>query len=154
MLSFGGTKNGALCAEAVIFFDPGRAEEMKWRRKRAGQTLSKGRFLAAQFEGLLADDHWLDLARHANAMATRFADGLGRLGIDLAWPCQSNEVFPILPPSACSRLDAAGCRYLSWSATALGPRTAAGEGAIVGRFVMAFDTTVEDVDAALAALAG
>ena len=74
-----GTRSGigrALAAEAVIFFDPAEAEEMKWRRKRAGQTLSKGRVLGAQFEGLLADDHWLDLARHANASAKRLADSV------------------------------------------------------------------------------
>ena len=113
VLSFGGTKNGALAAEAVIFFDTARAEEMKWRRKRAGQTLSKGRFLGAQFEGLLADDHWLELARHANAQAKRLADAVAQGNqARLAWPCQANEVFIVLPPAAQARLKAAGARFI------------------------------------------
>ncbi len=61
VLSFGGTKNGAFAAEAVIVFDPADAVEMPWRRKRAGHTLSKGRLIGAQFEGLLANRHWLCL---------------------------------------------------------------------------------------------
>lgn len=69
ILSFGATKNGCLAAEAVIFFDKKKAMEMAIRRKRAGHTLSKGRFLAAQMQAYLSDGHWLDLARHANAAA-------------------------------------------------------------------------------------
>ena len=155
VLSFGGTKNGALAAEAVIFFDPAQAEEMKWRRKRAGQTLSKGRVLGAQFEGLLADDHWLDLARHANARAKRLADSVAQ-GSEarLAWPCHANEVFLVLPPAVQQRLKAAGIGYYDWSARSLPPEAPLKEGEVVGRFVMSFATKPEDVERLVAAIAG
>lgn len=155
VLSFGGTKNGALAAEAVIFFDPADAEEMKWRRKRAGQTLSKGRVLGAQFEGLLADDHWLDLARHANARAKRLADSVAQ-GSEarLAWPCQANEVFLVLPPAVRQRLKAAGVGYHDWSARSLPPEAPLKDGEVVGRFVMSFATRAEDVERLISAIAG
>ena len=78
-LSFGATKNGAMAAEAVVFFDPARAATMGWRRKRAGQLWSKHRFLAAQMEAYLSEGLWLDCARHSNAMAARLAAGLAAL---------------------------------------------------------------------------
>lgn len=155
VLSFGGTKNGAWAVEAVVFFDLARAEEMKWRRKRAGQTLSKGRFLGAQFEALLADDHWLDLARHANAQAKRLADAAGNGGnARLAWPSQANEVFLILPAATQQRLEAAGVRYHSWSSRSLAPDNALRDGEIVGRFVMSFATDPADVGRLIAAIPG
>ena len=85
-LSFGATKGGALAAEAVVFFDPARAAGMSERRKRGGHLVSKHRFIAAQFEAYFADDLWLKLARHANAMADRLAEKLTAAGIvaDLA----------------------------------------------------------------------
>ena len=75
-LSFGATKGGALAAEAVLFFDPARAGGMSERRKRGGHLVSKHRFVAAQMEAYLADDLWLKLARHANAMADRLGAAL------------------------------------------------------------------------------
>ena len=147
VLSFGGTKNGAWAAEAVIFFDPAKASEMKWRRKRAGQTLSKGRLIGAQFEGLLADGHWLDLARHANAMASKLANAVEAGGeARLAWPCQANEVFPILSAALQQRLQAAGVAYLPWSDRALPAGLSLAEGEVVGRFVMSFATPAEAVE--------
>lgn len=155
VLSFGGTKNGAWAAEAVLFFDPARAGEMKWRRKRAGHTLSKGRLIAAQFEGLLRDGHWLALARHANAMALRLADALDADGrTRLAWPCQANEVFPILSAEMQARLASAGVAYLAWSDTALAPRETLPAGAVIGRFVMSFRTAPEEVDRLIAVMTG
>lgn len=147
VLSFGGTKNGAWAAEAVIFFDPARAGEMKWRRKRAGQTLSKGRLIGAQFEGLLADGHWLDLARHANAMALKLAAAIENSGqARLAWPCQANEVFPILSASLQARLKAVGVGFLAWSDRALPDGVTLAHGEVVGRFVMSFETPEEQVE--------
>jgi len=155
VLSFGGTKNGAWAAEAVLFFDPARAVEMKWRRKRAGHTLSKGRLIAAQFEGLLRDGHWLALARHANAMALRLADALDADGrTRLAWPCQANEVFPILSAEMQARLASSGVGYLAWSDTALAPEEILPEGAVIGRFVMSFRTAPEEVDRLIAVMTG
>jgi threonine aldolase len=150
VLSFGGTKNGAWAAEAVIFFDPARADEMKWRRKRSGHTLSKGRLIGAQFEGLLGGGHWLDLARHANAMARRLADALSARGIPLAWPCEANAVFPILSPGLQAHLKATGVGYLPWSQTALPQDVVLEEGEVVGRFVMAFSTREDEVARAIA----
>src|SRR5262249_12172696 len=73
--ALGASKGGALAAEAIVFFDPARAAGMQERRKRGGHLLSKHRFLAAQIEAYLADDLWLRLARHANAMADRLGAG-------------------------------------------------------------------------------
>lgn len=155
VLSFGGTKNGAWAVEAVVFFDPAQADEMKWRRKRAGQTLSKGRFLGAQFEALLAEDHWLDLARHANAQAKRLADAAVDGGqARLAWPSQANEVFLILPAATQARLEAAGVRYHSWPSRSLAPDNTLREGEIVGRFVMSFATEPGDVGRLIATISG
>ncbi|HML15333.1 MAG TPA: beta-eliminating lyase-related protein, partial [Xanthobacteraceae bacterium] len=86
VVSFGATKGGALAAEAVIFFDPARAKGMPERRKRGGHLLSKHRFLAAQLDAYLNDGLWLDLARHANRMADRLAQGLRAAGIKPVWP--------------------------------------------------------------------
>jgi threonine aldolase len=140
VLSFGGTKNGAWAAEAVIFFDPAKAAEMKWRRKRSGHTLSKGRLIGAQFEGLLGGGHWLDLARHANAMAAELAGALAAQGVPLAWPCQANEVFPIVSAPLQQALQQAGFGYVPWSQTALPRDIVLEDGAVVGRFVMSFAT--------------
>jgi threonine aldolase len=155
VLSFGGTKNGAWAAEAVIFFDPAKAGEMRWRRKRAGQTLSKGRLIGAQFEGLLADGHWLDLARHANAMALKLAGAIETSGqARLAWPCQANEVFPILSTSLQAKLKAAGVGFLTWSDRALPVGVTLTEGEVVGRFVMSFATPEAQVERLIAFIGG
>lgn len=154
VLSFGGTKNGAFAAEAVIVFDPADAGEMPWRRKRAGHTLSKGRLIGAQFEGLLADGHWLDLARHANAMARRLADAVASAGkLRLAWACEANEVFLVLPSQAQAALAAQGVQYIAWSDGALPAGQALQPGEVVGRFVCSFATRADEVDRLAAALA-
>ncbi|MGX1789769.1 threonine aldolase family protein [Bosea sp. NPDC055332] len=154
VLSFGGTKNGAFAAEAVIVFDPADAGEMPWRRKRAGHTLSKGRLIGAQFEGLLADGHWLDLARHANAMAKRLARAVETGGkLRLAWACEANEVFLVLSPQAQAVLAAQGVQYIAWSDAALPGGAELLTGEVVGRFVCSFATQAEEVDRLAAVLA-
>src|SRR5690606_7811201 len=85
VLSFGATKNGALAAETVIFFDPARAAGMASRRKRGGQLFSKHRFFAAQFDAYLKDGLWLRLARKANDAATKLANGLNAIGLLSVW---------------------------------------------------------------------
>lgn len=155
VLSFGGTKNGAWAAEAVVFFDPALAAEMKWRRKRGGHTLSKGRLIGAQFEGLLAGGHWLALARHANAMAALLAEAVIKgSAARLAWPCEANTAFLILDTAAQERLKAAGVSYHAWSDTALGADNALASGEVIGRFVMSFSTRKEDVERLIAVLNG
>jgi threonine aldolase len=111
VLSFGATKGGAMAAEAVIFFDAGRAGFFGERRKRGGQLLSKHRFLAAQFAAYLADDLWLKLARHANAMADRLVQKLGEVGLPPVWPVEANLTFVALPRGLDAKLKAAGASY-------------------------------------------
>ncbi len=115
VLVLGATKNGAMAAEAVIFFDPARAGDFAFRRKRAGHLMSKGRFLAAQMDAYLADDLWLRLAAHANAMATRLAEGLRAVdGVDIVYPVNANEVFAVFPDTVDRALRLAGAKYHPW----------------------------------------
>ncbi|MFN3364113.1 MAG: threonine aldolase family protein [Allorhizobium sp.] len=152
ILSFGGTKNGCWCAEAIVFFDPAMAKELPFIRKRTAQLFSKSRFIAAQFEAYLKDDLWLELAAHANAMADRLRAGLGASNsARLAWPTQSNEVFAVLPVETMKAAHSKGAKFYDW----LEPRDMAepvGDGKILIRLVTSFATTTDDVDAFLAAL--
>ena len=138
VLSFGATKNGALAAEAMIFFDPARANGMDERRKRGGHLLSKHRFIAAQLEAYLTDDLWLDLARHANRMADRLAEGLTAAGIKPAWPVEANELFVPLTAETDRRLKAAGAIYYPWSVVS--PEIT------LFRLVTSFSTSEAEVD--------
>jgi threonine aldolase len=146
-LSFGATKGGALAAEAVVFFDPARAAGMSERRKRGGHLISKHRFVAAQIEAYLADDLWLALARHANAMADRVAAGLAAAGLVPLWPVEANEIFVALPPQVDARLKAAGATYYPW--TLNDSSGSARDGSLV-RLVTSFATTVEEIERFLA----
>ncbi len=139
-LSFGFTKNGALAAEAVVFFDAARAHELEARRKRSGHLWSKGRFLAAQIEPLLADGLWLRLAAHANAAATRLAAGFERRGFRLGAAVEANEVFVVLPPKVEAALRGAGAVFYEWE-----PPTEGEDGLF--RFVCAWSTGADEVDA-------
>jgi threonine aldolase len=150
VMSFGATKNGCLAGEAVVFFDKTLAEEFAYRRKRAGQLFSKGRLVGAQFEAYLADDHWLDLARHANAMARQLADGLTAAGARLVWPVEVNEVFPILPRATCDRLAAAGATFYPRSTEVVPASAAIGKDEVMVRMVTSFATTPDEVARAVA----
>ena len=146
ILSFGSTKGGALAAEAVVFFDPARGAKMSERRKRGGHLLSKHRFLAAQIEAYLAHDLWLELARHANAMADRLAAGLAAANIVPVWPVEANEVFVALPSQIDARLKAAGASYYPWTTDALPNGVALARDATLVRLVTSFATTADEVD--------
>ena len=145
VLSFGATKNGALGVEAVIFFDRSLADDFLYRRKRAGQLVSKSRYLGAQMLAYLADGLWLTNARHANRMADSLADGLGAIpGVRLPLPIDANEVFAIVPRSMHGGLRAGGARYLEWPGE--GPGTdVVGSGEIFIRLLTSFRTTGDDV---------
>jgi threonine aldolase len=146
LLSFGATKNGCLAAEAIVVFDPALPETLHYRRKRAGHLLSKGRLLAAQLDGYFDGDHWLSNARHANAMAQRLAAGLTALGgLRLAWPCEANEVFAILPRSLDRALREAGAVYHPWSSRSLGEGKTVGADEVLVRLVTSFATAEADV---------
>ena len=147
VLSFGATKNGAWCAEAVVFFNKDYAKDFIYRRKRAGQLFSKMRFAAAQFEGYFENDHWLDNARHSNAMAARLVKGLEAMDhTRVAWPSGSNEVFAIVPKQAAQKATAAGAVFYDWPSFGLDPEECPGEDEVLLRLVSSFSTTTEEVD--------
>ncbi len=147
VLSFGATKNGTFCCEAVIFFDKALAQDFAFRRKRGGHTLSKGRFLGAQMSAYLDGGHWLDLARHANAMADRLAQGLATCpGVRLPWPCEANEVFAILPRAADSALKAAGALYYPWGKRGLTVSQSPQADEVFVRLVASFATKPQEAD--------
>ncbi len=135
VLSFGATKNGTLCAEAVVFFDPALAEGFDYVRMQGTQLASKMRFLSAQFEALLEDDLWREMAAHANAMARRLEAGLRDAGVEIVFPVESNAVFPRLPKERIEPLRQAFYFY-TWDED---------EGIV--RLMASFDTTEADVDA-------
>ena len=145
VLSFGATKNGALAAEAVVFFDPGKAAGMASRRKRSGQLFSKHRFFAAQFDAYLKDGLWLKLARRANMAAADLALGLAESGLPPIWPVEANEVFVQLPAATDKRLRAAGATYVSWPPEFLPAGTPALADHKLVRLVTSFATTDADV---------
>ena len=114
VLSFGATKNGAMYADAVVFFDPALAEHFKRRLKRSGHDLSKTRFMAAQLLRYLEDDLWLRNARHANAVARELGELLARVpGADVLHPVEGNIVFAALPDLSVRALAAAGIQFRS-----------------------------------------
>ena len=154
-LSFGATKNGAMGCEAVIFFKPEQAANFAFQRKRAGHTLSKGRFLGAQMTAYLDDGLWLTLARRANDAARRLAQGLAGIGgLRLAWPAQVNEIFPIAPRSLVAALQARGVGFHEWSSRAVAPALAAREDEAFLRLVCSFATSEAEIDRFLAIARG
>ncbi|MGJ7419168.1 low specificity L-threonine aldolase [Streptomyces cinereoruber] len=141
VLSYGGTKNGMIFGEAVIVLNPDAVSHMKHLRKLSMQLASKMRFVSVQLEALLAKDLWLRNARHANAMAQRLAAGVRALdGVEILYPVQANAVFARLPHEVSRRLQER-FRFYFWD-------EAAGD----VRWMCAFDTTEDDVDAFLQAL--
>lgn len=111
VVSFGGTKNGCMGVEAVIFFDPTKAWEFELRRKRGAHLFSKHRFLSAQMAGYLADDLWKDMARSANAACSRLAAGLNANGATMIHTPQTNMIFTRFPRAVHQKLQAAGAKY-------------------------------------------
>jgi threonine aldolase len=138
VLSFGGTKNGAMGAEALIVMSSGLAADAPYLRKQQTQLTSKMRFVAAQIGALLQDDLWRANAAHANTMARRLAEGVVAVdGVDVVYPVQANAVFAHLHPRHISALQQEGF-FHTWD-----------ERDSVVRWMTAFDTTEADVDAFL-----
>jgi threonine aldolase len=138
-LAFGFIKNGGMGAEAVALFDPERAAEVRYRRKRAGHLQCKGRYLAAQILAMLDDGLWLANAAHANAAAQEVAAGCGER---LLHPVEANELFVRLTEAERAALRAQDFAFYDW-------------GAESARFVTAWNTRAEDAQAlgkAIAAL--
>ncbi len=135
ILSFGGTKNGMMYGEAVVFLNPALAGQARFIRKQATQLPSKARYIAAQFNALIHDGLWLANGANANAMAQRLYDGVHRLsGVQLATRPAANSMFPTLPPDAIAPLQAWSPFY-TWDPNLFQVRLMA-----------SFDTTTDDVD--------
>ena len=136
VLSFGGTKNGALLAEAVVFFTPGLAADFIYIRKRAGQLASKQRYLSAQLLALLDNDLWLKNAAHANAMGNLLRKGLSALGLLYDLPTEANLTFAAFPPSLAAALHRHGHLFHPWPLF----------GENVYRLVTSFATTPQEIE--------
>jgi threonine aldolase len=140
VVSFGGTKNGLLFGEAVVFLRPELAEGFIFVRKQLAQLASKMRFLAVQFDALLGGDLWLRNASHANEMARRLAEAVGAVDdVEIAHPVQANAVFARLPRPAIDRL------LSDWPYVT--PFYIWDEAVNEVRWMCGWDTTPEDVDA-------
>jgi len=140
VLSFGATKNGALAAEAVVFFNLERVRDFEFRRKRAGHLLSKSRFVAAQLLAYIETGVWQRNARRANDFAQR----IGRAaGAALLHPVEANEVFLQLGAERKAQLRKAGFEFYDWGAPTSGE----------ARFVVSWDQREQDVTALASALA-
>jgi len=138
VLSFGATKNGALAAEAVVFFNPDEARDFEYRRKKSGHLLSKMRFVSAQLDAYLANDHWLANARRANHLAQRLAQGLAQArDIAIAHPVSANAVFAQMPEARARKLRAAGAVFYDWGV----PK----DGRVLARLMLSFATPEADV---------
>jgi threonine aldolase len=134
ILSFGGTKNGLMGGEAIVFFNRKLAENFKFIRKQGMQLASKMRFIAVQFETLLTDDLWLKSARHANAMAKLLELEVRKIpALQLAYPVEANGVFVKVPHDAIARMKERYFFYI-WN-----------EETSVVRWMCSFDTTEEDI---------
>jgi threonine aldolase len=143
VLSLGGTKNGMVLGEAVVFLNPALADGARYLRKQTLQLASKSRFLAAQFIAMFEADLWRRNAVHANAMAARLADALGGIpGVTITQAVQANGVFAVMPREAAESVRARWPFY-TWD-------EAAGE----ERLMCSWDTTPEEVDGFAEALAG
>ncbi|MGB8365558.1 MAG: low specificity L-threonine aldolase [Rhizomicrobium sp.] len=138
-LSFGATKNGALGAEAVIFFDAKDGRDFEYRRKKSGHLLSKMRFVSAQLVSYLEDRHWLDLASRANALAQRMAQGLAAVpGAEVTHPVEANAIFVRFPNETIARLRKAGALFYDWAPPE--------NGRTLVRLVLSFATPEADVE--------
>ncbi|MDZ7710792.1 MAG: beta-eliminating lyase-related protein [Roseovarius sp.] len=151
-VSFGGTKNGCIGVEAVIFFNPENAWEFELRRKRSAHLFSKHRYLSAQMLGYVADDVWREAAQTANARAARLAEGLRAVrGAEMVYACEVNMIFARLPRATHQRLKAAGAAYALYE----GPlETGAPDAPLLARFVCDWSIEEAGIDRFLEVAAG
>jgi len=153
VLSLGASKSGALCAEAVVFFNTALAEDFDVRRKRAGQLVSKGRLFGAQYCGWLQDGHWLELAGHANDCATQVAAVLtAHPSVRQAWPVEANELIVVMPRALHAHLEAAGVACYDWYPDSLPAGMAMGAHEMPVRFVTSWSTSTAEIDSLRAVL--
>jgi len=145
---FGGTKNGLMGVEAVVFFDPAHAWEFELRRKRGAHLFSKHRFLSAQMEAYLTDNLWHELATQANASGQRLANGLRASNIvQFPYNPEANLMFFEMPRSLHKKVQAAGAKYY-----VMGSLEGDEDELVMGRLVCDWSVGPDGVDAFLAAL--
>jgi threonine aldolase len=134
VLSFGGTKNGLMGVEAVVFFNPELARDFLFLRKQGMQLASKMRYMSAQMEALLSNDLWRRNAEHANRMARLLEAEARKIPqINIVYPVEANGVFAKIPREAIKKIQARYFFYV-WS-----------EEESVVRWMCSFDTTEDDV---------
>jgi threonine aldolase len=134
VLSFGGTKNGIMGGEAVVFFQPGLSRDFLYLRKQSMQLSSKMRFIAAQFEALLTDELWRRSAEHANRMARLLEKEIRQIsGIKIVWKVEANGVFVQIPRHAIEKIKKHYFFYM-WI-----------EEESIVRWMCSFDTTEDDI---------
>ncbi len=135
VLSFGGTKNGMMYGEAVVFFNKALCEDFKYLRKQGMQLSSKMRYIAAQFSAFLENDLWKQNARHANLMAQKLYEAVKNIpGVKITQKVESNAVFAIIPEESIEKLQEAYFFYV-WD-----------ESTSEVRWMCSFDTTEEDIE--------
>jgi len=138
-LSFGATKNGALGAEAVIFFDPTDARDFEYRRMKGGHLLSKMRFVSAQLLAYTENGRWLAWAARANSLAQRLAQGLAAVAdAEIVHPVEANAIFARLPDRTIAQLRAKGAHFYDWGTSE--------NGRTLARFVTSFATPEADIE--------
>ncbi len=136
ILSFGGTKNGMLFGESVIFLNPSLADNFKYLRKQGMQLASKMRFISAQFEAYLSTGIWKRNAVHANRMARLLYEKVSRIrGVTITQPVEANAVFAVIPESIIRPLQEQYFFYIWDEATS------------EVRWMTSFDTVEEDIEA-------
>jgi len=134
VLSFGGTKNGMMFGEAIVFFNPASAVDFKYIRKQGMQLHSKGRFIGSQFNALLNNDLWKRNAEHSNKMARRLADELRKFAqIQITQSVDANGVFAIFPPEIIPQLQDEHFFYM-WT-----------DKIYEARLMCAFDTSEDEI---------
>ncbi len=135
VISFGGTKNGCMCAEAAVFINPDAGKNFEFVRKQGMQLISKMRYVGAQFKALLTDDLWKRNAQHANNMAAKLAEKAGNIeGVKITQAVEANGVFAIIPENIVEKLQEQFPFYVWDEAT--------GE----VRWMTSWSTTDEDID--------
>lgn len=149
VLSFGGTKNGLMFGEAVVFFNPDLVKEFQYLRKQGMQLHSKMRFISAQFNALLRNNLWEKNALHANRMAARLAEGLsGIKGVELTQKVQANGIFATIPLVAIPKIQEHSFFYVWNEAVGKNQSPPAAE----VRLMCSWDTTESDIDGFLEAV--
>jgi threonine aldolase len=151
-VTFGGTKNGLMAVEAVIFFNPKHAWEFELRRKRGAHLFSKHRFLAAQMQSYLAGDLWLDMAKKSNDASARLVQGLKQIPeVQIDFEPQANIIFAQWARAAHQRLHAAGAQYYVMAGD---HTTGPSDELLPARLVTDWSTTPENIDKFLDILRG